>query len=94
MEKMTYIFILTNWENVLKSVLICESCFFQDYQHTVYLTLIGMRRGTFHPLSILDQTLSAEFLPKISKLFWRWKLTSIGLIWHPAKLIESYIKCT
>ena len=58
------------------------------------LTLIGMRQGTFHPLSFLDQTLSAEFLPKISKLFWRWKLTSIaGLIWHPDKLIESYKKC-
>ena len=39
------------------------------------LTLIGMRQGTFLPLSFLDQTLSAEFLPKISKL-----CTSIGLI--------------
>ena len=33
------------------------------------LTLIGMRQGTFHPLSFFDQTLSAECLPKISKLF-------------------------
>ena len=41
------------------------------------LTLIGMRQGT----------LSAEFLPKISKL-----CTSIRLIWHPDKLIESYKK--
>ena len=32
------------------------------------LTLIGMRQGTFNPLSFLDQTFSAEFLPKISKL--------------------------
>ena len=32
-------------------------------------TLIGMRQGTFHPLSILDQTLLAEFLPKIPKFF-------------------------
>ena len=30
---------------------------------------------------------------KCLNLFWRWKMTSIGLIWHPAKLIESYIKC-
>ena len=35
------------------------------------LTLIGMRQGTFHPLSFLDRTLSADFLPKISELFWR-----------------------
>ena len=33
---------------------------------------------------------SAKFVSKISKLFWQWKLTSIGLIWDPAKLIESY----
>jgi hypothetical protein len=48
----------------------------QDY--TVFftlLTLIGMREGTIHPLSFLDQILSAEFISKISKLFWRWKLT-------------------
>jgi hypothetical protein len=44
----------------------------QDY--TVFftlLTLIGMREGTIHPLSFLDQILSAEFISKISKLFWR-----------------------
>ena len=28
----------------------------------------------------------------ISKLFYWWKLTSIRLIWRPAKLIESYEK--
>ena len=32
------------------------------------LTLIGMTEGTFHPLSFLDQILSAEFLSKNSKL--------------------------
>ena len=37
----------------------------------IYLTLIGMREGTFQPLSFLDQILSAEFISKISKLFWR-----------------------
>ena len=37
--------------------------------------------------------MSAEFLSKISKHFWRWKLRSIGIIWHPAKLIESYKTC-
>ena len=49
-----------------------------------------MREGTFYSLFFLDPILSTEFLSKISKLFWRWKLTLIGLIWHPAKLIESY----
>ena len=51
-----------------------------------------MRSDTFISLSFLDQILSADFLSKISKLFWRWKLTKIGLIWHPAKLIKSYKK--
>ena len=36
--------------------------------------------------------LSDEFSSKISKLFWRWKLTSIRLIWLPAKLNLSYKK--
>ena len=40
----------------------------------------------------MDQISSAEFSSKFSKLFWRWKLTSIGLIWNPTKLIESYEK--
>ena len=49
-----------------------------------WFTLIHMRGDTFISLSCLDQTLSAEFK---SKYFWRCKLTSIGLIWHPAKLL-------
>ena len=35
------------------------------------LTLIGMKEGTFHPLSNLEQILSIDLLNKISKLFWR-----------------------
>ena len=46
-----------------------------------WFTLIRMRGDTFISLSCLDQTLSAEFK---SKYFWRCKLTSIGLIWHPS----------
>jgi hypothetical protein len=34
------------------------------------LTLIGIREGTFHPQSFMDQK-SAEFLAKLSELFWR-----------------------
>ena len=51
-----------------------------------------MRRDTFISLSFLDQIMSAGFLSKISKLFGRWKSSSIRLIWHPAKVIESYKK--
>ena len=40
-----------------------------DLQKDKALTLIGMREGTFIPLSFLDLTLSAEFLSKISKKF-------------------------
>ena len=46
--------------------------------HTYYLTISGMRGDTFTSLYFLDQILSAELLSKISKLFWRWKLASIG----------------
>ena len=60
---------------------------------SIDLTVNGMRGDTFITLSFLDQILSAEFLTKISKLFCRWKLTWIGLIWCLAKLIESYKKC-
>ena len=56
------------------------------------LILIGIRQGTFHPLFLFGSDFVCWILIKISKLFWRWKLTSIWLIWHPAKLIESYKK--
>ena len=62
------------------------------HQSNLWLTLIGMRGDTLISLFSLDQILSAEFLSKISKLFWSWKLTSIRLIWHLAKLIGSYKK--
>ena len=45
-----------------------------------FLTLIGIRYDIFMALFFLEQILSAEFLSKVSKLFWRWKLTSIELI--------------
>ena len=54
----------------------------------VVLTLIGMRGDTFISW-FLDQILSAEFLSKISKLFWRWKLTSISSL----SLIKNAPKC-
>ena len=57
------------------------------------LTLFGTGGDTFIPLSLLDQILSADFFQKRPNFFWRWKLKSIGLFWHPAKLIESYKKC-
>ena len=47
-------------------------------------------RALSTPLSFLDQILPADFFSEISKLFWRSKLTSIGSIRCPAKLIGSY----
>ena len=58
------------------------------------LTLIGKRQGGLTSLMILDWILTAEFLSKNFKHFWRWKLRSIGIIWHPAKLIEYYRTCS
>ena len=49
--------------------------------------------STFIPLSFLNWIFSVEFLSILSKLFWRYKLKSFGLIWHPARLIESYKSC-
>ena len=57
----------------------------KDMKFGKTFTLIGMRECFFQPLSFLDQ----NFSQKISKLLWRWKLTSIGLIWDPNKFIES-----
>ena len=62
---------LNFWSNILHRV-----------QKMQDLTLIGMRGDNFISLSFLDQILLAEFLTKISKLFGRWKLILIGLIWH------------
>ena len=47
-------------------------------------------RALSTPLSFLDQILS---ISKISKLFWRWKLISIRLFWHPTQLTESFKSC-
>ena len=66
-----------------------QKSFLEAQEHPNLLTLFGMRGDTFISLSFLDQILSADYLSKNFKLFWRWKFTSIGLIWHPAKLIET-----
>ena len=68
--------------------------FFSQFELTFssFLTLIGMREYTFHPLSFFGSDFDCwvkNFQP-----FWRWKLTSIGLVWHPARLIESYKTCS
>ena len=41
-------------------------------------SLIGMREGTFIPLYFLDWILSAEILPKLSKLFGGENLRQTG----------------
>jgi hypothetical protein len=51
-----------------------------------FVSPMGMRGDTFISLSFFNQILSAEVLSNISKLF------EIGLILHPANLIEPYMK--
>ena len=46
-----------------------------------------MGGDTFIPFYSINQILSTEFSQKISKLFSRWKLVSIGLFWHPNALM-------
>ena len=55
------------------AVLYCTRCFksMNRKNCSFGLTLIGMRGDAFISLSFLDQILSAEFLSKIPKLFWR-----------------------
>ena len=59
----------------------CMQVFLSLFRTLVILTLIGMKEETFLSLSFFGPILSADFLSKISILFWRWKLTSIWLIY-------------
>ena len=54
------------------------------------LTLIGMRGDTFTYLLVIFGSDFVSWILIKNFHFWRWKWTSIGLIWHPAKLFESY----
>ena len=56
-------------------------------------TLFGMRQGTFTPLVILESDFVSEICIKNSQTFLVVKVTSIGLICHPVKLIESNKTC-
>ena len=49
-----------------------------------------MRWILLSPCSFWNRFCQVIFYQKTSKLFWTWRLISIGLIWQPAKLIESY----
>ena len=48
---------------------------------------------SFYLLDILGSDFFQLIFFQTFHTFWRWKLTSMGLIWHPAKLIETYKKC-
>ena len=65
-------------DNLIRSRIWIPNSFRIITARYVLLTLIGMRQGTFHPLSFWIRFSAAVFLSKISKLFWRCKLTSIG----------------
>ena len=82
-----------NKVDVLGFYLFLEFSPYCTFNQKTSLTLIGMREGTLILLSFLDWILSAEFSPKISKLFWRRKLTSIEFNLTPFKLIISFKKC-
>ena len=51
------------------------------------------RRGHFYPLVLVGSDFVNWFFSKISKLFWWWKLTSIGLFWHPVQVSNSKKSC-
>ena len=49
--------------------------------------------GHFYIFVLFGSDFVSWIFITIFQSLWRQKLTSIGLIWHPAKLIESYKKC-
>ena len=53
------------------------------------LTLIGMRGNIFTPCPFWIRFCQLKFYKNV-QTFSEVKKTSIGLIWHPTKLIESY----
>ena len=56
--------------------------------------IVFVNSGLLFPCPFWIRFCQLNFYQKFPNFFWMWKLTSIGLIWHPAKLIESYKKCT
>ena len=44
----------------------------------------------FPPPVLFGPDFVSWIFTKKFQTFWRWKLTSIGLIWHPTELIKSY----
>ena len=47
----------------------------------------------FYPLVIFGSNFVSWFFIKTFQTFLMWKLTSMGLSWHPAQLIESFKSC-
>ena len=49
--------------------------------------------GWYFYLLVIFSDFVSWFFIKSFQTFWRWKLTSIGLFWNPAQLIESFKSC-
>ena len=69
---------------------------FGDFLSKKYLTLIGMRQGTFAPLVILGLDFVSWICIENSQTFLEVKIdmNQVNLTPGPAKLIESYKTCS
>ena len=59
---------------------------------TLDIYIPNWHEGWYFNLFVLFESyfVSWTFIKNFQKKNWRWKLTSIGLIWHPSQLIRSY----
>ena len=80
-------FIFLNINYLLREPVLQSKC---SISELVYLTLFGMGKGIF--FIPLDWHFLAEFLSKLFILFWRWKLTLIGLFWQTCPACWAFKK--
>ena len=59
---------------------------------TLDIYIPNWHEGWYFNLFVLFESyfVSWTFIKNFQKKNWRWKLTSIWLIWHPSQLIRSY----
>ena len=62
---------------------------------TLDIYIPNWHEGWYFNLRVLFESyfVSWTFIKNFQKKNWRWKLTSIWLIWHPSQLIRSYKSC-
>ena len=81
------IYFFLNINYLLREPVLQSKC---SISELVYLTLFGMGEGIF--FIPLDWHFLAEFLSKLFILFWRWKLTLIGLFWQTCPACWAFYK--